>query len=51
MLNRIFTVGQKVRCNMDGILYGGTVTETYPDYIIVDIPEISTHCYFEEGFN
>lgn len=50
-VNRIFTVGQKVRCNMDGILYSGTVTETYPDHIIVDIPEISNHCYFEEGFN
>ena len=36
---------------MDGKFYNGTVKETYTDHIIVDIPEISDHCYFEEGFN
>ena len=29
----------------------GTVKETYPDHIIVDVPDISDHCYYEEGFN
>lgn len=50
-LSHIFKPGQKVRCNFDGDFFKGTVTETAPDYIIVDIPEISDHCYFEEGFN
>ena len=25
--------------------------ETYPDHIVVDIPEISEHCWFENDFN
>ena len=36
---------------MDGNLYIGTVKETYEDHIIVDVPGISDHCYFENGFN
>ena len=36
-LTHLFSVGQKVRCNMDGTFYRGTVTEThigdvYPEY-------------------
>lgn len=27
------------------------VSLTYPDHIIVDIPEISKHCWFENDFN
>ena len=50
-LMHLFKVGQKVRCNMDGKFYNGTIQETYTDHIIIDIPEISDHCYFEEGFN
>ena len=50
-LTRIFRIGQKVRCNMDGTFYSGTVKETYADHIIVDIPDISDHCWFESGFN
>lgn len=50
-LTHLFKIGQKVRCNMDGIFYNGTVVETHNDHIIVDIPEISDHCWFEEGWN
>lgn len=35
----------------DAYYYKGTVKETYPDHIIVDIPEISKHCWFENDFN
>lgn len=50
-LTHLFHVGQKVKCNFDGKFYDGTVKETYPDHIIVDVPDISDHCWFEEGFN
>lgn len=50
-LTHLFKVGQKVKCNMDGELYNGTVKETYTDHIIVDIPEISDNCWFEHGLN
>lgn len=50
-LTHLFHVGQKVKCNLDGKFYDGTVKGTYPDHIIVDVPDISDHCWFEEGFN
>lgn len=50
-LTRLFSVGQKVRCKLDGVFYKGTVKETFADHIIVDIPKISDHCWFEEGWN
>ena len=50
-LTHLFTVGQKVKCDMDGIIYHGVVKETFKDHIIVDIPEISDHCWFENGVN
>lgn len=50
-LTHLFKLGQKVRCNFDGEFYKGTVTKTEVDYIIVDVPEISDHCRFENGFN
>ena len=50
-LTRLFKVGQKVKCSMDGKLHSGTVKETYTDHIIVDVPGISNHCWFENGFN
>ena len=49
-LSHIFKPGQKVRCNFDGTFYKGTVTKTEVDHIIVDVPEISDHCWFENGF-
>ena len=42
---------EPVRCRLDEKYYKGTVKETYPDHIIVDIPEISKHCWFENDFN
>ena len=50
-LTHIFKVDQKVRCRLDGEFYKGTVKEVYEDYIIVDIPEVSDHCWFEQGLN
>ena len=50
-LTHLFKVGQKVKCNFDGKLYSGTVKETHTDHIIVNVPDISDHCYFENGFN
>ena len=50
-LTHLFKVNQKVKCKLDGKFYNGTVKETYADHIIIDVPEISDHCYFEEGFN
>ena len=50
-LTRLFQIGQKVLCNMDGKMCEGIVTETYTDHIIVNIPEISDHCWFESGWN
>ena len=50
-LTRLFKIGQKVKCNFDEKLHDGTVKETYIDHIIVDVPDISDHCYFENGFN
>lgn len=50
-LTHIFKIGQKVKCNMDGEIFDGVVKETFEDHIIVDISEISDHCWFEEGVN
>lgn len=50
-LMHLFKVGQKVKCNFDGKLHNGTVKETQADYIIVDVPGVSDHCWFENGFN
>ena len=50
-LTHLFKIGQKVKCSMDGKLHSGIVKETYTDHIIVDVPDISDHCYFENGFN
>ena len=37
-LTHLFKPGQKVCCKMDGTFFKGTVKETAPDHIIVDIP-------------
>jgi hypothetical protein len=50
-LTRLFKTGQKVRYKCEGKFYKGTVKETYADHVIVDVPEISDHCWFEEDFN
>lgn len=50
-LSHIFNVGQKVKCRLDDEFFDGTVTETHESYIIVDIPRISDHYWFEENFN
>lgn len=50
-LSRIFDIGQRVNCRIDDRLYERVVNEVYCDHIIVDIAEISNHCWFEEGIN
>ena len=50
-LTHLYKPGQKVRCRLDGQFFKGTVKETYENYIIVDLPEVSDHCWFENGFN
>lgn len=50
-LRHIFKIGQKVKCNFDEKFYDGIVKETYLDHIIVDVPDVSNRCYFENGFN
>lgn len=50
-LTHLFKNGQKVICRMDEKLCKGTVEEIYKDHIIVNIPGISDHCWFENGFN
>ena len=50
-LDHLFHLYQPVRCRMDGKFYKGTVVEIYPDHIIVDIPGVSDHCWFENDLN
>lgn len=50
-LTHLFKEGQKVKCRIEDEMLDGTVKETYPDHIIVDIPEYSDHCWFESGYN
>lgn len=50
-LKHLWQVGQKVRYNADGVWCKGTVKEVYEDHVIVDVPGISDHCWFEEGYN
>lgn len=50
-LTHIYQVGQKVRCRMDGKFFKGTIKEVHEDHLIIDIPDVSDHCWFEPGFN
>lgn len=50
-LTHLFKVGQKVRCKSDDKMFPGTVKEVYEDHIIVDVPEISDHMWYEKGWN
>lgn len=51
VLSHLYKIDQKVRCNLDGAWYNGKVKEVGTNYIIVDIPDISDYCKFENGFN
>ena len=46
-LTHLFKVGQKVVCLFDGEQYSGTVAETHTEHIIVNVPNVSAHCYFD----
>lgn len=50
-LDHLFHLHQPVRCRLDGRFYKGTVAEVYLDHIIVDIPGVSDHCWFENGLS
>lgn len=50
-MTHLWKAGQAIRCRMDGELYKGTIKEVFPDHVLVDVPEISDHIWFEEGFN
>lgn len=50
-LMHLFDVGQKVKCKMDGEFYDGTIKEVFENHVVVDIPDVSDHCWFESGFN
>ena len=50
-LTHLFRTEQKIRYPDTGKWHKGKIKETYPDHVIVDIPDISDHCWFEENFN
>ena len=50
-LMHLFKVNHTVKFNVDGKFFNGTVKETYEDHIIIDVPEISDHMWYEEGLN
>lgn len=50
-LTHLFKVNQKVKVRCDGKFYDGTVKETCEDHIIVDVPKISNHMWYEKDFN
>lgn len=55
-LTHIWEVGQHVRYLADDGFFGttwhsGTVSEVYPNKVIVDIPDISNHVAFYKGVN
>lgn len=50
-LSHLFKIGQSVKCNMDGEFYDGIIKEAHTNHIIVDIPDISDHCWFENEVN
>ena len=50
-LTHLFKVNQKVKVSFGGMFYPGTIKETYEDHIIVDVPEISNHMWYEEDLN
>ena len=46
-LTHLFKVGQEVVCLFDGVRYAGIVIETQTAHIIVNVPDVSDHCYFD----
>ena len=56
-LTHLYSIGQKVKCLFDDPddvrrrFLDGTVTETAPDHIIIDVSGVSSHCWYEEGLN
>ena len=54
-LTHLFKEGQKVRHIINDFegkrCYKGEVKEVFEDHLIVSIPELSDHLWFEEGFN
>lgn len=50
-LTHIFEKGQNVKCRTEIGFENGIVKEVYENHIIVDIPSISDHMWYEEGWN
>ena len=52
-LAHLFKAKQKVRYHDPdtGGWHNGEIKEIHPDHVIVDIPDISDHCWFEEDLN
>ena len=50
-LTHLWKIGQPVKVSLDGKVYKGKIKEIFTDHIIVDVPEVSDHCWFEENFN
>jgi hypothetical protein len=52
-LAHLFKAKQKVRYHDPGTggWHNGEIKEIHPDHVIVDIPDISDHCWFEEDLN
>lgn len=50
-LTHIFKVGQRVKCRMDEDIHDGVIKETFKDHVIIDIPDVLNHCWFENDLN
>lgn len=50
-LSHLFSVGQEVVYMDEGKKHDGVVSQIFSDHIIVNVPSISDHLWFEEGFN
>lgn len=52
-LTHLFKIGENVKYVVNDFdekrIYDGTVKEVAADHVLVDIPEISDHMWFEEG--
>ena len=51
-LTHIFSEGQRVNCKLeDGRFEESVIKEVHEDHLIIDVPCVSDHCWYEEGFN
>ena len=50
-LTHLFQENQTVYCITELGLIRSTVKEVYEDHLIIDVPHISDHMWYEEGFN